>query len=300
VKVVLITVVGGDAELVDANLAFHLNAGVDFVVATGSGGSDGTAEVLESYERKGYLARLKNATPTEMARLAVAEHGAEWVLPCTSQEFWWPRGESLHDVLSVIPPRYGIVQALVRTFADTRERGGTFYEARTARTSLADGSPTPDEPLRLLRPAYRAEPDMVLDEDDWTLRGRRIPLRAWYPLELLRFPSRGPDPVVEGRVEALAEETLVEDTRLRDALRALREGSSGYALPADGTSPLTLPVPTIVDDAAYAVECAAVGEVDLVRLDREIRELEFRIAALEAQFWPRVRSAVRRLARRPR
>ena len=41
---------------------------------------------------------------------------------------------------------------------------------------------------------------------------------------------------------------------------------------------MTFPVPSIVDDASYAVECAAVGEVDLVRLDAQIRELELRIA----------------------
>jgi hypothetical protein len=51
----------------------------------------------------------------------------------------------------------------------------------------------------------------------------------------------------------------------------------------------------VVDDAAYAVECAAVGEVDLLRLDRHIRELEARIAFLEAQLWPRVLRLLSRL-----
>jgi hypothetical protein len=58
-------------------------------------------------------------------------------------------------------------------------------------------------------------------------------------------------------------------------------------------------VPSIVDDSSYAVECAAVGEVDLVRLDTQIRNLELRIAELEARFWPTVRRMLRRLARRP-
>ncbi|WP_410969692.1 hypothetical protein, partial [Salmonella sp. SAL4450] len=78
------------------------------------------------------------------------------------------------------------------------------------------------------------------------------------------------------------------DTRLRDALRSLRDasaGAGGFALPEDGESRISFPIPTIVDDASYAVECAAVGEVDLVRLDRHIRELEHRIAVLEARFW---------------
>ena len=123
---------------------------------------------------------------------------------------------------------------------------------------------------------------MTLDDADWTLGGRRVPLRAWYPLEVFRYPPGATD---RARIDAgLADGSLAVDTRLRDAL-------------ADGIT--SFPVPSIVDDSSYAVECAAVGEVDLVRLDRQIRDLELRIAELEARFWPRVRQRLRRIARRP-
>ncbi len=56
----------------------------------------------------------------------------------------------------------------------------------------------------------------------------------------------------------------------------------------DGVARIAFPVPNIVDDASYAIECAAVGEVDLVGLDRQIRDARARIAELEAAFWPRV------------
>ena len=144
--------------------------------------------------------------------------------------------------------------------------------------------------------------------------GRRfVPLRAWYPIEVFRFPLRSSEQaaaVATGReprstLEAaflaagarralrtysdlvvdderpawrLEEGSLVEDPRLRDYLHALRSGGGMT----------TLTTPTIVDEASHAVECAAVGEVDLVGLDRNIRELEDRIATLEQRFWPRV------------
>ena len=93
------------------------------------------------------------------------------------------------------------------------------------------------------------------------------------------------------RVSAgLADGSLVEDVRLRDALRSLRDRSD--------VGGLALEAPDIVDDAAYAVECAAVGEVDLARLDRHIRELEERIGVLEARFWPRVARTFSRAVRR--
>jgi hypothetical protein len=126
---------------------------------------------------------------------------------------------------------------------------------------------------------------MTIDERDWTLGGRRVPLRAWYPVEVFRFSDLARTLNGEQLEAGLADGSLAVDTRLRDALAS--GGASGFV------------VPTIVDDASYAVECAAVGEVDLVRLDNQIRELELRIAELEARFWPRVRHRLRRLARRP-
>ena len=125
---------------------------------------------------------------------------------------------------------------------------------------------------------------MTLDAADWTLGGRRVPLRAWYPIEVFRYPTEGAVCTARGSRPVSRDGSLVVDTRLRDAL-------------ADGTT--SFPVPSIVDDSSYAVECAAVGEVDLVRLDRQIRDLELRIAELEARFWPRVRQTLRRIARRP-
>ena len=233
-----------------------------------------------------------------MASIGVSEHGADWVVPSGSDEFWWPRGESLKDVLSVVPPRYAVVQGLVREFAGPRGESGFFAETRTTRASFLEGGESAGEPLRrMLRPVYRATPDIVIDADDWTLGGRRVPLRAWYPIEVLHFP--------ESEVGSAGDARLVDDTRLRDVLRDLRNeaedgDAGGYALPAGGANRIAFPVPSIVDDAAYAVECAAVGEVDLVRLDRQIRDLELRIAALEAHFWPRVQATLRRLARRRR
>ncbi len=293
-SLVSITAAGGDADLLDAHLAFHLNAGVDVVIADVAGRADAVAEVLEPYERSGHVRRA-SGSPTELGRLAVAEYGAEWLFATAADEFWWPRGESLKDVLAVIPARYAVVQALVREFGGSSDSGGFFAESRTSRVSLLAAEQSPREPLaRMLRPLYRASPNIELDPEDWTLGGRRVPLRAWYPVEVLRFATP----------PAAGEGSLVDDTRLRDALRALVEesddpGGHRYALPVAGVGRVAFPVPNVVDDASYAIECAAVGEVDLVRFDRQLRDLERRIAALESTFWPRVRRTLRRLARRP-
>ena len=52
-----------EADVVDAQITFHLNAGVDFVVATDHRSQDGTTEILESYARDGHLHLLREERP---------------------------------------------------------------------------------------------------------------------------------------------------------------------------------------------------------------------------------------------
>ena len=337
-KLVSILAVRDEADVLDAHLAFHLNAGVDLVIATDLGLQDETVEVLESYSRSGYVTRLAEPADsgetgwrTAMARLAATEHGADWVLSTDADEFWWPRGENLKDVLVAIPPRYGVVQGLVRVF--TPRRGDElFAERMTLRSSLVEPGEQDVEPLeRALRPAYRAAPRLVVDPVDPTQGGRLVPLRAWYPIEVLRFPFRsveqaerklaraaaprsqleaeGADAFRQGGLAEWYEEHagsdlhFVRDERLRDALRVLRRlrpagDPRRFVLPSEPENRLALAVPDVVDDATYAGECAAVREVDFEPLVERIAELEARIASLETRFWPRVRRTASRLVRR--
>lgn len=292
------TIASGDAERLEAQLAFHLNAGVDLVIATDGDPDDRVSEILDSYARQGHLVRDAGQgdrpvaeLDTLTANLAAVEHGADWLIGAAPTEFWWPRGASLKDVLVAVPPRYGVVQALVRRF-QARPGADFFAERMIVRESLASSSAGQEPLLYLLRAIRRLVPGVGAHEGQ--------PLRAWYPVEVLQFPLA---PLDSGEVAGdeavtggLEDGSLAVDERLRDALRTLRDGSE-YRLPIDGTSMLTFPHPTVVDDAEYAVECAAIGEVELDRLDQQIRDLEGRIAWLEQRFWPRALRAASHLAR---
>lgn len=288
-----------DEEMLEAQVAFHLNVGVDLVLTSG----DAAAETLEPYERAGSVHVVPNTLSaneqrTHLARLAATEHAAEWVIASGPGEFWWPRGRNLDEVLVAIPPRYTVVQALIRTFAPAAEQE-FFAEARTTRDVVH--APEGDRAARverLLRPVFRADPDVMWGALGGLELTRLVPLRAWYPIELFRFPHEGQ----KRSGDAEARSPFVSDTRLRDALRALTsEASNGrprFVVPQRGAETLVLPTPDVVDDASYAVECAEVGEVDIASIEQLVDELERRIAWLEARFWPRVLRKLTRVVRR--
>jgi hypothetical protein len=283
VKLVMTLTPGADAELLDAQIAFHLNAGADVILAAEASSPD-SAEALEHYVSDGHV--VKARTAAGLARRAVDELGADWVIDSLPGEFWWPRGEGLKDVLIAIPPRYTIVQALARQFVSRQDGADFFADRMTVRRPVLTGAEGNGESAEL-RPVFRGEPGPGHD--------RQVPLRAWYPIEVFQFPERKEPGVGEEELSrGISAGTLVVDERLRDALRELR-GGQGFRLPVDGATRLVFRSPDIVDDAAYAVECAAVGEVDLLQLDKHLRDLEARIAFLEARFWPRVLRSLSRL-----
>jgi hypothetical protein len=330
-----------EIDVVEAWLEFHLNAGVDLVIATDNRSEDGTTDVLETYARSGHVRLLRepgedlrqNEWVTRMARLAAAEHGADWVINSDADEFWWPRGASLRAVLDGVPPRYGTVGAFLRVFCP-RPGDEPFAERMTVRFSAL--APIND-PASLYKPIrkviHRGHPAIEVTRGNHALVNSPFaPLRGWYPIECFHFPLRSEAQcahkaelqgaafekhiarpptayhadmyaalrggriadyyqahvVSDGELEqGVAQGRLVVDTRLRDALRAIAAGDK----PA-------FRLPTLVEDAEYAVEAAVLGEADVVRLQRRLDELERRLQTVEQRLPRRVYRKLTRTARR--
>ncbi len=199
-KLVLTVLARDEADVIDAQLAFHLNVGVDFVIATDNASQDGTTEIFESYARDGCLHLIREPAEglrqgewvTRMAQLAARQFGADWIINSDADEFWWPRGSSLKDVLAAVPEQYGVVNAFWRSFAPRPDDGAFFVERMTARVSAA--APIND-PRSFYRPvtkvAHRADPDVIVGRGNHDLvRSDLRPLTTWHPLEVLHFPLR--------------------------------------------------------------------------------------------------------------
>jgi hypothetical protein len=346
---VIMTLLARDEiDVVDSWLAFHLNAGVDLVIATDNLSRDGTTDVLEEYARSGHVHLIRedgddlrqNEWVTRMARLAATQYGADWVINSDADEFWWPRGASLSEVLAPVPPRYGTVGAFLRVFCP-RPGDGHFAERMTVRFSALAPINEPGSIYKPIRKIiHRGHPEIQVTRGNHALVDSPFkPLRGWFPIECFHFPLRSvaqsahkaelqgvafekyvkrPPTAYHadmyaalrsGRIadyyEALvvsddelergvAQGRLVVDTRLRDALRQLR-GPSGVGYLAPGSAEaLRFPLPTLVDDAEYAVEAAVLGEADVIRLQRRLDELEGRLANVEQRL---PRRAYRKLTR---
>jgi Glycosyl transferase family 2 len=336
-----------EADVVDAHIAFHLHAGVDFVIATDNGSVDGTRDVLERYRAAGRLHLIDEPAAevrqdewvTRMARMAATDFGADWVINSDADEFWWPRGGTLGDVLATVPRRYGVVRGCWRHFLARPDNSEFFADRMTVRLTRPA---FPGDKRTIYhahqKVAHRANPRVYVPMGNHDAEGDGLePLRGWHPIEVLHFSFRSQaharkkaqarwlreaddhPPLHELRLEdayrrgtlarfyeqlvvddkelerGLADGRFEIDTRLREALGAIRRGDS-FVLPEPGaTGLLPFPRPGVREDASYAAEAAVLIEIDgIVRAERRAEALEQRVSVLEEGAF----RALRRLARR--
>jgi len=199
-RLVMTLLARDEADIVDAQIAFHLHAGVDFVIATDHGSEDGTREILERHEREGHLRLIRQDVPevrqaewvTHMARIAATDHGADWVLNTDADEFWWPRGGSLKDVLAAVPDRYGVVRGAWRHFPPRPDDGRFFADrmvARLARPAHPGAKQTVFHAHQKV--AHRAVADVEVELGNHNAVGAGLELlREWLPIEILHFSFR--------------------------------------------------------------------------------------------------------------
>ena len=254
-KLALATRIGNGGELLDAQLDFHLAAGVDVIVVE----SDGAFVVPERFANAGTIELVHGS-----AREAAEELGADWVIESRPDEFWWPRGGTLKELLELVSPTYGSVQALPRRFVPVTAAGPVAARMiyRFAQQSAE---------RRFVRRAGR--------------RGEESPIRGWYPIEVLRLSA---DDLGQYDEEALRlgidRGLLTVDTRLRDALRTIAEGR-----------PLGFERVGVAEEARFAADLAALRDAELADTRMRLNELELRLAAVEAGL---VESVKRRLRSR--
>jgi hypothetical protein len=340
-NLVMTLLVRDEVDIVEAQVAFHLAAGVDLVIATDNRSEDGTTEVLERFAREGRLHLIREPGEdlrqsewvTRMARLAATEFGADWVLNSDADEFWWPRGPSLRDVLESVPPHYGVVRGAWRNFVPRPDGHPFFAERMTARLCTPSFHPHPLSTHS--KSAHRAVHDVRIGRGNHEAFGTGlVPVRGWYPIEILHFPVRSlehclrkyvtqfvalernaekgiPGHMAEafdayraGRLEEYYAPLVVDDAALEQGLvdgtyvldTRLRDALRALGLgdAKRAADPVAFGRPPPEDAAGYAAEASALQESDLgLVLGERVDALEQRIGLLERHPLSRVKAAVR-------
>jgi hypothetical protein len=152
-KLVMTLLVRDGADIVAANMDFHLAMGVDHVVVTDNRSEDTTREIVLDYVRRGVATLIdepdddydQSAWVTRMARLAVRDLSADWIVNSDVDEFWWPL-EGTKSVFSAIPSAYGTLPAPRLNFLPMRTLSSVFWREMVWRDAVsrnALGEPLP-------------------------------------------------------------------------------------------------------------------------------------------------------------
>jgi hypothetical protein len=194
-----------------------------------------------------------------MARLAATEHGADWVINSDADEFWWPRGGSLHELLGGVPARFGVVRGLWRHFALRPESDRPFGERMTVRRRSTTDLRSPYHAQ--VKVVHRASPTVTVGGGNHDAYGPGLqPIREWMPIEVLHFPIRTVRQLEE---KFLRRATSPEGQHIVDAIDRIR---------AEGADALARSL--MVDDGALAVGLADGSLVVDTRLRDALRRLD--------------------------
>jgi hypothetical protein len=196
-KLVMTLLVRDEADIVSSNIDFHLDQGVDFIIATDNLSVDGTTEILRAYERRGVLHYIHQADDdhsqyrwvTTMARMAFTELAADWVINNDADEFWCPERGDLKQVLSAVPSSCEALAAKrVNFLPRPRVKGDFFADAmivRERQSLNALGDPLPS------KVCHRGCADIEVEEGNHVVRRSAHALVPELgPITVLHFPMR--------------------------------------------------------------------------------------------------------------
>lgn len=199
-RIVLTLLCRDEADIVAANVEFHLSCGVDFIIATDNASNDGTTEILRHYERRNLLRLLHEPEHTHdqaiwvtrMAHLATHEHAADWLIHADADEFWCPTEGSLRDTLRAIPKHVTALDVGRTNFlppAVGSEDCLPFFQRQVIRETCSLNSLGRPLPPKV---CHRSHPNIHIDDGNHSILRDGQPVAALPTdrIKILHFPIR--------------------------------------------------------------------------------------------------------------
>jgi hypothetical protein len=195
VKIVMTLLVRNEEDIIEDNLVYHLNQGVDFVIVTDNRSRDRTRDLVRPFERWGVARLLRERRDnymqpkwvSRMANLAHDEHRADWVVHNDADEFWWPEHGDLRAAFAGVPAPYGVVAAPRVNFRPTPDPIGSFHTrmtVRDARSTNSLGDPLPP------KVAHRGVADAQVGDGNHELLAPALEVAPESPVTIFHFPLR--------------------------------------------------------------------------------------------------------------
>lgn len=195
-KLILTLLVRDEEDIIRENILFHLNHGVDFIIATDNKSVDSTPEILKEFEKQGVLEYIFEPADdysqwkwvTRMARLAATKYHADWVINADADEFWFPHQGSLKDALAKIPKDISVVGVKRNNFVTVNRKHKHFYMDMLYREKVSLNSM--DEPLPG-KVCHRAFKNVVVRQGNhYIAQPENLQVANKSEIEILHFPVR--------------------------------------------------------------------------------------------------------------
>jgi glycosyltransferase involved in cell wall biosynthesis len=199
-RLVVTLLVRDEADVMAATLEFYLAQSPSRIIVTDNSSTDGTADILERYAESGHIDLIfepnlqyrQSEWVTRMARSALHDHGADWVINADVDEFWMPvdRSRGLIEELSEVPEQFDMIQVVrddLRALRSSSEERPWLRRLvwRDTCTVASNGNPLG------LKAAHRAGPDVVVALGNHDVTGLALhSILPSRPLEILHVPLR--------------------------------------------------------------------------------------------------------------
>ena len=195
-KLVMTLLVRDEQNILRENLEFHLARGVDEIIVMDNLSVDGTADIAREYARAGCVHYMfqpqddyaQGRWVTQMARRAIHELHADWVINSDADEFWCPQAGSLKDALASVRADVLAASAERMNFVAREDCGEPFWRTMNVRRAVSVNALGKSLPGKV---AHRAISDVVVEQGNHrVLSGGAAVACAPAPITILHFPVR--------------------------------------------------------------------------------------------------------------
>ena len=199
-KVVLTVLCRDEEDIIDAFCRFHLDKGIDHIVATDNGSVDNTRNILKKYANKGLVTLIDEPEHnhdqaiwvSRMAKLATTKLKADWIIHSDADEFWHPRTRNLKTALANIKSSVNALKVKRTNFLPPNHQSDPaqpFWQSMQIREHISLNSLGNPLPPKI---CHRAIDDAFIEDGNHQLSSISTPISYsdTKSIEILHFPIR--------------------------------------------------------------------------------------------------------------